>query len=75
MKNFIRILNAAVALAVAVIMGTVAYANAVYPDEFYIKNDSVGVIDDIFILLRMMTEALIIKVLNQSALRLRNYPF
>ena len=50
MKNFIRILNAAVALAVAVIMGTVAYANAVYPDEFYIKNDSVGVIDDIFYL-------------------------
>lgn len=50
MKKFIRVLNGVVALAVAVIFGFVAYADAVYPDEMYIKNDSVGVIDNIFYL-------------------------
>lgn len=39
MKKFIRVLNGVVALAVAVIFGFVAYADAVYPDEMYIKND------------------------------------
>ncbi len=50
MKKFIRILNGAAALAVAVIFAFVAYADIVYPDEMYVKNDSVGVIDNIFYL-------------------------
>lgn len=50
MRKFIRILNGAVALAVAVIFSFVIYANAAYPDTFYVKNSSDNVIDNIFYL-------------------------
>lgn len=50
MRKFIRILNGAVALAVAVIFSFVIYGNAAYPDTFYVKNSSDNVVDDIFYL-------------------------
>ena len=50
MRKFLRILNGAVALAVAVIFSFVIYGNAAYPDTFYVKNSSDNVIDDIFYL-------------------------
>ena len=50
MRKFIRILNGAVALAVAVIFSFVIYGNAAYPDTFYVKNSSDTVIDHIYYL-------------------------
>ena len=50
MRKFIRILNGAAALAVAVIFSFVAYAHAAYPDTFYVKDQSDTVIDNIFYL-------------------------
>ena len=50
MRKFIRILNGAAALAVAVIFSFVAYADAAYPDTFYVKDQSDTVIDNIFYL-------------------------
>ena len=50
MRRFIRILNGAVALAVAVIFSFVIYGNAAYPDTFYVKNSSDTVIDHIYYL-------------------------
>lgn len=50
MRKFIRILNGAVALAVAVAFSFVIYGNAAYPDTFYVKDSSDNVIDEIFYL-------------------------
>lgn len=50
MRKFIRILNGAVALAVAVIFAFVIYGNAAYPDVFYVQNTSDNVIDHIYYL-------------------------
>lgn len=50
MRKFIRILNGAAALAVAVIFSFVAYADAAYPDTFYVKDQSDTIIDNIFYL-------------------------
>lgn len=50
MRKFIRILNGAVALAVAVIFSFVIYGNAAYPDTFYVKDGSDNIIDDIYYL-------------------------
>ena len=50
MRKFIRILNGAVALAVAVIFSFVIYGNAAYPDTFSVKNSSDTVIDHIYYL-------------------------
>ena len=48
MRKFIRILNGITAFAVAVIFGVIAYADAYYPNEFYVKNSSDLFIDNIF---------------------------
>lgn len=50
MRKFIRILNGAVALAVAVAFSFVIYGNAAYPDTFYVKDSSDNVIDEIYYL-------------------------
>ncbi len=50
MRKFIRLLNGAVAFAVAVIFAFVIYGNAAYPDVFYVKNSSDHVIDNIYYL-------------------------
>lgn len=50
MRKFIRILNGAVALAVAVAFSFVIYGNAAYPDTFYVKDSSDNVIDKIYYL-------------------------
>ena len=48
MRKFIRLLNGAVAFAVAVIFAFVIYGNAAYPDVFYVQNSSDHVIDNIY---------------------------
>lgn len=50
MRKFIRLLNGAVAFAVAVIFAFVIYGNAAYPDVFYVQNSSDHVIDNIYYL-------------------------
>lgn len=50
MRKFIRLLNGAVAFAVAVIFAFVIYGNAAYPDVFYVQNSSDHVINNIYYL-------------------------